>query len=150
MTSRHKVQLWPWSCLIDRSRLLMLVLAVAALCSVLASDCGAHKNREELTESQAERLADKVYLTLLKIDKAGGQYGTVPALFTQECRGPRVGYNVAGFSLVRLAISGAADDDIEDFDVGRVKLQQTQSETQVNPVNPGAARVKVNGRWVSV
>jgi hypothetical protein len=125
------------------------LLALAVACGG-DDDGGGGGGGNTLNESQAKQAADRFLLTTFGLFTGDSTPKAFIEQFAPECRD---GIKESDLATAMLFIQAFApelkDLKIEEFDVGEVKVEQTDEGYLVSPTDADKIRVKVDGKFVN-
>ncbi len=134
-----------------RTRTWLATIGVAGLMT-LAVACGGDDNGgggSGFNESQAKAATNNLMKTAFGLFTGDATAKQFIELFDPECReGVDEGEISTGLALIQAFAPELSKLDIEDFDVGDVKVEESGEGYRVTVANPDSMRVKVDGKFV--
>jgi hypothetical protein len=132
-----------------RPTFLVFVLGVTALLGGLA--CGGDGESEDrISQTEAEEAADRYFVTTLGLFTGSADAEGFIELFAPECR---QGVDPSGLDFVVAFMQALAPQiqgaNIDEVDVGALRLEHTDEGTLISPEDPDALRLRVDGAFVS-
>lgn len=124
-----------------------------ALIALVASCGGSGKDDStgSVSEKQASDVARQYFLTTFGVLSGKTSPQELINLYAPECRDNVDAKSIAGtLLLARAFLPGLDEINVEDVDLGELKYETNDKGILVSPVDPSAARVKVDGKFVDI
>lgn len=128
---------------------MVLALLIAGAVAAGVACGGGGGGDGPITESEASEATSRYMVTTLGLFTGTTEAQGFIDLFAPECR---EGVDPAALAFVAVFIQAFAPElrgiEIEDVDVGELRLEQVDEGTLVSPLDPEAIRVKVDGNFM--